>query len=176
MPTFAPRKSPSPAHICTATESIPRRHLRHHCCPPGQLPLRNTCATQRNVLQPHALCCNTVPPGHERSLFVEVSLSIETPRRTPPLISRARPTRQTGSDRSQCHPAVCGCSTTKGTIFCAPPTRTYWYSGSARSGHSCGVSLVRLQQPRPLQPSHFSCRAARATNGSDGCPCLSYLS
>jgi hypothetical protein len=28
------------------------------------------------------------------------------------------------------------------------------------------------QQPGLLQPSHFPCRAARATNGSDGCPCL----
>jgi hypothetical protein len=40
------RKNPSPAHICTAAESVPRRrHLRHHCCPPGHLPLRNTIVT-----------------------------------------------------------------------------------------------------------------------------------
>ncbi len=64
MPTFALRKRPSPAHICTATESISRRHLRHHCCPPRHLPLRNT-AAQHTVLQPHALCCNRVPPVND---------------------------------------------------------------------------------------------------------------
>jgi hypothetical protein len=50
----------STAHICTATESIRRRHLRHHC-PPGHLPPRNT-SVAHNVLHPHALCCNRVPP------------------------------------------------------------------------------------------------------------------
>ena len=37
-----------------ATESIPRRHLCHHCCPPGHLPLCNTCVTQ----QRSTMCCN----------------------------------------------------------------------------------------------------------------------
>ncbi len=41
-------------------------HLCRHCCPPGHLPLPNTGVTQQHtVLQPHALCCNRVPPVHD---------------------------------------------------------------------------------------------------------------
>jgi hypothetical protein len=56
-PTSALGLSRSLAHLCTAKESVPRRHLRRHCCPPGHLPLRNTSVTQ----QRSRMCCNHTP-------------------------------------------------------------------------------------------------------------------
>ena len=43
QPTSAPQPSPCPGP-----------HLRHHCCPPGHLPVRNTRVTQ----QRSTVCCN----------------------------------------------------------------------------------------------------------------------
>ena len=76
-PTSALRKSPPPANICTAAESVPRRHLCHHCCPPGHLPLRNTSVTQ----QRSTLCCN-----HMRCVATECHLcTVTIPLRTAPV-------------------------------------------------------------------------------------------
>ncbi len=78
-PTSATGLSRSLAHLCTAKESIPRPHLhrsRVHPSPTSAPPLlpsgtsasaqhRCDAAAQRNVLQPHALCRNRVPPGND---------------------------------------------------------------------------------------------------------------
>ena len=55
-PTSAPGPSRSPAHLCPAKESVPRRHLCRHCCPPGHPPVCNTSVAQ----QRSTLCCNHV--------------------------------------------------------------------------------------------------------------------
>ena len=81
-PTSAAGPSRSLAHLyTTAKESIPSPHLhrnRVHPPPTSVPPLlpsgtsasaqhRCDAAAQHNVLQPHAQCCNRVPPLHDRS-------------------------------------------------------------------------------------------------------------
>jgi hypothetical protein len=163
LPTSAPGPSPIPTHICDWTESIPcphlhrergrppptsapqpnpspRQYLCHHCCPPGQLPLRNTSVAQQRI----AMCCN-----HVRCVATQCHLCTIDPflwkylyrsklpggRRRLIRPGLLRPTRQTGSDRSLTVPSLrlAGVLLLRAQSPARRPQATY--SGSARSDH-----------------------------------------
>ncbi len=116
-----PQLNPPPAHICIGTESIPCPPLhreRVHPSPTSAPPLlpsgtsafaQHRCgavqcvATARAVLQHSATWARTIP------FCGSIVTDRNSPEDTKSLISLTglrRPARQTGSDRSQCHP--CG--------------------------------------------------------------------